>query len=95
MATKSLSVQQPPLLKEALPTMYDLPSEEVGQAGMPDIFHEWQARLLDETFRPPNYGPDEIFTAIERVARSTPHSSPRRLRPRSRWKQVGSRALWR
>lgn len=51
--------------KETLPTMHDLPSEEVGQSGMPDIFHLWQARLLDETFRPPNYEPQEIFTASD------------------------------
>ncbi len=57
--------EQPRSPKETLPTMYDLPDEEVGQPGMPDIFHVWQARLLDETFRPPNYEPDEIFTASD------------------------------
>jgi len=50
---------------ETLPTMYDLPDEEIGQPGMPDIFHIWQPRLLDETFRPPNYGPREYFTATD------------------------------
>ncbi len=66
MAIKTLYSQydeQPPSPKEVLPTMYDLPDEEVDQPGMPDIFHVWQARLLDETFRPPNYEPEEIFTA--------------------------------
>src|SRR2546422_3335156 len=56
---------QPRSPKETLPTMYDLPDEEVGQSGMPDIFHVWQARLLDETFRPPNYELEEIFTASD------------------------------
>ena len=45
--------------------MYDLPDEEVGQSGMPDIFHVWQGRLLDETFIPPNYELSEIFTASD------------------------------
>ena len=51
--------------KELLPTMYDLPDEEIGQSGMPDIFHVWQGRLLDETFRPPNYQSEEICTAVD------------------------------
>jgi Uma2 family endonuclease len=45
--------------------MHDLPDEEVGQPGMPDIFHIWQPRLLDETFHPPGYEPEEIFTASD------------------------------
>jgi Uma2 family endonuclease len=56
---------QPLSPKETLPTMYDLPDEEVDQPGMPDIFHIWQPRLLDETFRPPNCEPEEIFTASD------------------------------
>lgn len=51
--------------KESLPTMYDLPSEEEDQPGMPDLFHVLQARLLDETFRPPNHEPDRIFTGTD------------------------------
>ena len=68
MVTKRLYSQydeQPPSPKEVLPTMYDLPDEDEDQPGMPDIFHVWQARLLDETFRPPNYEPEEIFTASD------------------------------
>jgi Uma2 family endonuclease len=41
-----------------LPTMYDLPSEEVGEPGLPDEFHRMQAELLRETCRSPRYGPD-------------------------------------
>jgi Uma2 family endonuclease len=58
-------IEEPLPPKETMPTMYDLPDEEVGQSGMPDIFHVWQARLLDETFRPPNYEPQEVFTASD------------------------------
>jgi Uma2 family endonuclease len=68
MATTTHYVQydeQPLPPKETLPTMYDLPDEEVDQPGMPDIFHIWQPRLLDETFRPPNYESEEIFTASD------------------------------
>jgi hypothetical protein len=36
--------------RETLPTMYDLPSEEIGDAGLPDEFHVHQAILLDETY---------------------------------------------
>jgi Uma2 family endonuclease len=45
--------------------MYDLPSEEIGDAGMPDEYHIRQATLLDETFRPPTTPPDEVFSAID------------------------------
>jgi Uma2 family endonuclease len=51
--------------KEILPTMYDLPSEDLEEPGVPDQFHLWQPRLLDETFYPPTYPPDEIFTASD------------------------------
>ena len=34
------------LPREQLPTMYDLPSEEIGDAGLPDQYHLWQAELL-------------------------------------------------
>ncbi|MDX2270989.1 MAG: Uma2 family endonuclease [Cyanobacteriota bacterium] len=46
------------------PTMYDLPSEEVGQSGVPDEFHIWQPQLLSLTFRPPAYPPETVFSAI-------------------------------
>lgn len=50
--------------KELLPTMYDLPSENPQEPGMPDVFHLMQPSLLTETFCPPNYEPDQIFVAI-------------------------------
>ncbi len=47
--------------KEVLPTMYDLPSEYVGEPGLPDEFHIFQPRLLADTFQPPSYETDEVF----------------------------------
>ena len=38
--------------KSQLPTMYDLPSEDPEEPGLPDEFHIYQPRLLSETFRP-------------------------------------------
>ncbi len=40
------------LPKEQLPTMYDLPSEEIGDPGLPDQYHFWEGELLSETFIP-------------------------------------------
>jgi Uma2 family endonuclease len=51
--------------RETLPTMYDLPSEEVGDAGMPDEYHAQQSTLLKETFRPPAIPANEVFSAID------------------------------
>ncbi len=64
--TSTLAQTDPPRpAREALPTMYDLPSEEIGDPGMPDEFHVHQAFLLDQTFRPPALSPDEIFSAVD------------------------------
>ncbi|MBF2005681.1 MAG: Uma2 family endonuclease [Chlorogloeopsis fritschii C42_A2020_084] len=51
--------------KEVLPTMYDLPSEDPKEPGLPDQFHLLQPRLLDETFRPANYPSDQILVASD------------------------------
>jgi Uma2 family endonuclease len=51
--------------KDYLPTMYDLPSEDPEEPGLPDEFHLWQPRLLDETFRPTTYPATEILTASD------------------------------
>ncbi len=56
----------PPLdPKKVLPTMYDLPSENPEEPGLPDEFHDYQPQLLRETFRPPNYPEDKIFTGSD------------------------------
>ncbi|MEP7336637.1 MAG: Uma2 family endonuclease [Acidobacteriota bacterium] len=62
-----LAHETPPKMpaRETLPTMYDLPSEEIGDPGMPDEFHFHQASLLDETFRPPAVSRDEVFSAVD------------------------------
>ena len=51
--------------RETLPTMYDLPSEEVGESGLPDEFHVFQSQLLRETFQPLNYSADEVFVGTD------------------------------
>jgi Uma2 family endonuclease len=51
--------------KEYLPTMYDLPSEDPGEPGLPDEYHLLQPQLLGYTFRPANYPEDEIFVASD------------------------------
>ncbi|MFM7438899.1 MAG: Uma2 family endonuclease, partial [Snowella sp.] len=53
------------LPKEQLPTMYDLPSEEIGDSGLPDQYHFWQGELLSETFVPPNYPSNQVFVACD------------------------------
>ena len=55
---------EPPLSpRETLPTMYDLPSENPEEPGLPDEFHYRQPPLLSLTFSPPNYPPEEVFSA--------------------------------
>jgi Uma2 family endonuclease len=48
-----------------LPTMYDLPSENPEEPGLPDEFHLFQPELLRQTFRPSNYPAEEIFIASD------------------------------
>ncbi|MEQ9672632.1 Uma2 family endonuclease [Coleofasciculus sp. G2-EDA-02] len=51
--------------RETLPTMYDLPSEDPEEPGLPDEFHDWQAQLLSLTFCPPHYSLSQIFYASD------------------------------
>jgi len=53
------------IARESLPTMYDLPSEDPEEPGLPDEFHLLQPRLLKDTFRPPHHPTEEIFTASD------------------------------
>jgi len=41
--------------------MYDLPSEEPDEPGLPDEFHLFQAQLLRETFQPATYPSERVF----------------------------------
>jgi Uma2 family endonuclease len=45
--------------------MYDLPSEDPEEPGLPDEFHYYQPQLLRETFQPPRYMPDRFFVASD------------------------------
>lgn len=47
---------------ETLPTMYDLPSEQVGEPGLPDEFHDLQPQLLSRSLTLTDYTRDEWFT---------------------------------
>ncbi|NER22753.1 MAG: Uma2 family endonuclease [Symploca sp. SIO1C2] len=51
--------------KEVLPTMYDLPSEDPEEPGLPDQFHLLQAQLCSATFRPPHYPSNRTFVASD------------------------------
>ena len=51
--------------REKLPTMYDLPSEDPEEPGLPDEFHYYQPQLLRETFRPPGFATDRYFVAAD------------------------------
>lgn len=56
----------PPLSpRETLPTMYDLPSEDPEDSGLPDQFHDFQPELLGLTFRPATYSEDIVFNASD------------------------------
>ena len=48
-----------------LPTMYDLPSEDPEEPGLPDEFHDFQPQLLRETFQPPHHPADTIFIGTD------------------------------
>lgn len=51
--------------KQTLPTMYDLPSENPEEPGLPDEFHSWQPQLLSRTLRLPDYPSDRIFVGSD------------------------------
>lgn len=51
--------------KSTLPTMYDLPSEDPEEPGLPDEFHDYQPALLSETFKLRDYTSEETFSAAD------------------------------
>lgn len=53
------------LPREQWPTMYDLPSEDPEEPGLPDEFHDFQPQLLSATFRLADVAADRIFTAAD------------------------------
>lgn len=52
-------------ISEPLPTMYDLPSEDPEEPGLPDLFHDFQPKLLRETCLPPTYPIADIFIGAD------------------------------
>jgi Uma2 family endonuclease len=57
--------QSPRPPHQVLPTMYDLPSEDPREPGLPDEFHEFQPQLLRETFQSPEYPLDDVFIGTD------------------------------
>jgi Uma2 family endonuclease len=57
--------QYPRSPAETLPTMYDLPSEDPEEPGLPDEFHDFQPKLLRETCQPVTYPLAEIFIGTD------------------------------
>lgn len=49
----------------SLPTMYDLPSEDPDEPGLPDTFHEIQPDLLRQTCRSPLWPAERVFIAAD------------------------------
>jgi Putative restriction endonuclease len=47
----------------AFPTMYDLPSEDPEEPGLPDDYHDLQPQLLSRTLRLSGYREEEVYTA--------------------------------
>jgi hypothetical protein len=45
--------------------MYDLPSEDPKEPGLPDTFHLDQPQLLEFTFLPPGWDAEQVFTASD------------------------------
>ncbi len=48
-----------------LPTMYELPSEDPEELGLPDDFHYFQPQLLRETFVPPSWPAEQVYVATD------------------------------
>ncbi len=51
--------------RPTLPSMYDLPSEDPEEPGLPDEFHLYQPQLLRETFQPTTYPSDQVFIGAD------------------------------
>ncbi|MEM7796592.1 MAG: Uma2 family endonuclease [Cyanobacteria bacterium P01_C01_bin.118] len=65
MTTTPLHIPQsdpPRPASEILPTMYDLPSENPEESGLPDEFHDHQPELLSITLKLADYSANNYFT---------------------------------
>ncbi len=47
------------------PTMWDLPSDDPSEPGLPDQFHGVQPQILHETLQMPDYSPEEWFIGFD------------------------------
>ena len=45
--------------------MFELPSEDPEESGLPDEFHDFQPKLLRETCKPPDISPDRYFIGAD------------------------------
>ena len=61
--------------------MYDLPSEDPEEPGLPDDFHLLQPRLLSETFQPDPALVGEFYTAADINLYYDPANTNRYKRP--------------
>jgi Uma2 family endonuclease len=62
---RSLNTDPPLSPRKTLPTMYDLPSEDPEEPGLPDEFHDLQPDFLSRTCRTPLYSPDQMFSGTD------------------------------
>ncbi|MDJ1174227.1 Uma2 family endonuclease [Roseofilum capinflatum] len=51
--------------QKSLPTMYELPSENPEEPGLPDEFHDYQPDLLSQTCQSPRYPEEDYFIASD------------------------------
>jgi Uma2 family endonuclease len=51
--------------RETLPTMYELPSENPEEPGLPDEFHALQPQLLSRTCQSPQVSPQQMFAGTD------------------------------
>jgi Uma2 family endonuclease len=65
MTTFSKKIQALESAEKRLPTMYDLPSENPEEPGLPDEFHDLQPQLLSATLRLVDVKSDRIFTGTD------------------------------
>ncbi|MEM9542306.1 MAG: Uma2 family endonuclease [Cyanobacteria bacterium P01_E01_bin.42] len=59
--SQSKSSSLTPPQKKGLPTMYDLPSEDPEESGLPDEFHDFQPNLLTQTCQSPHSPRTDYF----------------------------------
>ena len=58
-------IDSPLPARVTLPTMYDLPSENPQESGVPDEYHNLQSQFLSRAFRCRLYPPEQIFTGAD------------------------------